>query len=286
MCITNIARNVENELGFSFEFRDQGNKMRALRIPVARRSGILALCFAVLVEAAISSPLHSGGIPVSAGITRPAPRAVIPFNTFDFGDVYNGEVISQIFVIRNDGDADLLIKDFKGDCGCTVTRSDKIIPPGKEGTANLEVQTVSQSGLIVKTATLHSNDPDQPAIIFSLVANVLAGAPLRQGRYIGPIFLSPGAQGSMFAVAGKRAATEFLVTADKAPVKLIRVEGGGKTFTSRLEVIEPGRSYKILVESLQIKKGDLYTDQLRVLTDNPTLPSFPIDLALRVYDNQ
>lgn len=260
--------------------------MRALRIPVDRRSVILALCFAVMAEGANSSPLHPRGIPIFTGITRPAPRAVIPFNSFDFGDVYTGEVISQIFVIRNDGDADLLIKDFKGECGCTVTRSDRIIPPGKEGTANLEVQTVSQSGLIVKSATLHSNDPERPAIIFSLTANVLAGAPLRQGRYIGPIFLSPGPQGSMFAIAGKKATAEFLVTADKTPVKLIRVEGGEKTFTSRLEVVEPGRSYKILVQSLQIRKGDLYTDQLRVSTDNPTLPSFTIDLALRVYDNQ
>lgn len=260
--------------------------MRASRIPVARTSGILALCFAVLVEVGSSSPLYPRGLPISTGTTRPAPRAVIPFNSFDFGDVYTGDVISQIFVIRNEGDADLLIKDFKGECGCTVTRSDRIIPPGKEGTANLEVQTVSQSGLIVKTATLHSNDPEQPAVIFSLTANVLAGAPIRQGRYIGPIFLSPGAQGSMFAVAGKKAAAEFSVTADKTPVKLLRVEGGAKNFTSRLEVIEPGRSYKILVESLQIKKGELYTDQLRVVTDNPTLPSFTIDLALRVYDNQ
>ncbi len=60
------------------------------------------------------------------------------------------------------------------------------------------------------------------------------------------------------------------------------MEGGTKHFTSRVEVVEPGRSYKILVESLQIETGNLYRDQLRVVTDNPTLPAFPIDLSLRV----
>ncbi|MFP5264293.1 MAG: hypothetical protein ACLGJB_20610 [Blastocatellia bacterium] len=41
-----------------------------------------------------------------------APKMVVPFNSFNFGDVYKGEVISHIFVIRNEGTADLQIKDF------------------------------------------------------------------------------------------------------------------------------------------------------------------------------
>jgi hypothetical protein len=52
------------------------------------------------------------GVAQPAG-TRSAPKAVTPFTSFNFGDVYAGEVISQIFIIRNEGDADLQIKDFK-----------------------------------------------------------------------------------------------------------------------------------------------------------------------------
>jgi hypothetical protein len=44
----------------------------------------------------------------------PAPRIVTPFTSFEFGDVYTGEIISHIFIIRNEGDADLKILDFKG----------------------------------------------------------------------------------------------------------------------------------------------------------------------------
>lgn len=44
----------------------------------------------------------------------PTPKAVTPFTSFTFGDVYTGEFISQIFVIRNEGDADLKLLDFKG----------------------------------------------------------------------------------------------------------------------------------------------------------------------------
>jgi hypothetical protein len=90
----------------------------------------------------------------------------------------------------------------------------------------------------------------------------------------------------MYAPPGKKAMTEFSVTADDTPVKVLRVEAGTKNFASRVEVVEPGRRYKILVESLQIETGGLYTDQLRVVTDNPTLPAFTVDLTLRVYDKQ
>ena len=260
--------------------------MRGLRIQVP--TVIPTLCVAVLLAIAAEGAFSSAARHTMGAVNRvrPAPRAVVPFNSFSFGDVYRGEVISQIFVIRNEGDAELQIKDFKGDCGCTAIRSDKVIPPGKEGIAEVEVQTVSQSGLINKTAIMHTNDPDRPVITFTLVANVLAGAPLRQGKHIGPIFLSPDSRGSMYAPAGKKATTEFSVTADDTPVKVLRVESGTKNFVSRVEVVEPGRRYKILVESLQIETGGLYTDQLRVVTDNPTLPAFSVDLTLRVYDKQ
>ena len=150
----------------------------------------------------------------------------------------------------------------------------------------LEVQTVSQSGEISKTATLHTNDPERPAIVFTLVANVLNGASIRQGKYIGPIFLSPETTSALYSMQGKKATAEFSVTAEGAPVKVLRVEGGAKHFAPRVEVVESGRSYKIVVESLPIDVGGLYTDQLRIITDSASLPAFTIDLTLRVYSRQ
>ncbi|MEK6321493.1 MAG: DUF1573 domain-containing protein [Acidobacteriota bacterium] len=252
--------------------------MPAFRVRLARISLGLLVCLATALTMAADD--------VARAAARPAPKAVIPFTSFSFGDVYRGEIISQIFVIRNEGDAELQIRDFTSGCGCEVTRSDKVIPPGKEGTATLEVQTASQSGEINKTATLHTNDPERPAIIFSLVANVLNGAPIRRGKYIGPVFLSPASSSALYTGAGKKATAEFSVTAENAPVKVLRVEGGIKHFAPRVEVVEPGRSYKIVVESLPIDAGGLYMDQLRVITDSASLPAFTIDMVLRVYPKQ
>lgn len=42
-----------------------------------------------------------------------APKAVMPVVTYNFGDVRRGEAISHVFVIKNEGEADLVIKEFK-----------------------------------------------------------------------------------------------------------------------------------------------------------------------------
>ncbi|HSB07954.1 MAG TPA: hypothetical protein VLM38_00470 [Blastocatellia bacterium] len=167
-----------------------------------------------------------------------------------------------------------------------MTDSDRVIPPGKEGTATLQVNTASQSGQISKSATLFTDDPDRPRIVFTLNANVLRGAPLRAGRHIGPLFISPDARAALFAYPGKKATAEIAITSDDKPVKILRVEGAEKHFASRVEIVEASRSYKIIIDSLPTEVSDIYKERLLVLTDNPTLPAFPINLALRVYSKQ
>lgn len=254
-----------------------------MRVLITKSSAVLTLCLAA------SFAIAAKGFPSEQTATnhaRSAPRAIVPFTSFDFGDVYTGDIISHVFVIKNEGDAELLIKDFQADCGCTVTRSDRAIPPGKEGTAEVEVQTISQSGSINKTAKLQTNDPDRPTIVFTLNANVMKGSPLRQGKYIGPLFLASDSLVSMYAMAGKKARAEFTVTADRVAVKVLGVEAGTKQFVPRVEVVEPGRIYKILVESIEIETGGLYQDRLRIITDNRALPAFNVAVALRVYPRE
>jgi len=246
---------------------------------------IVVLCLTILPESSRTRAVTSL-LAAKANEARVAPKAVIPYTSFDFGEVYSGEVISQVFLIKNVGDADLRITDFKGDCGCTVVHTEKVIAPGHEAIAEVEVQTVSQTGMISKMAMMRTNDPDLPSVMFTLIANVLKGAPLRQGKYIGPIFLSPDSRGAMSTMVGKKATAEFSITSEQVPVKVQRVEAGTRNFVARVVEVEPGRSYKVQVESLPIEKGGFYMDQIRIFTDNSALPPFKIDLVLRVNDVQ
>ena len=246
---------------------------------------ILCVIASVVLAANHSLQQRSEHLPPKVN-APPAPKVSAPYTSFNFGDVYTGEIISQIFVLKNDGNADLLLSNFKGDCGCTEARSDTVIPPGKEGTAEVVVQTISQSGSILKSAILHTNDPLQPTIVFTIKANVLKGSPVKPGKRIGPLFVSPDAQLSMYAPAGRKSRAEFMLTAAADEVSVLGVEPGTKQFVSRVEVIQPGRTYKIVVESVESENGGLYKDQLRVRTDNPTLPAFNVPVYLRVYPKE
>lgn len=215
---------------------------------------------------------------------RLSPRAYVPFSSYDFGDIYKGELISQLFVIRNEGDADLRIEGLSSGCGCSVIDSDRVIPPGSEGKAELEVNTSSQSGQINKIATLSTNDPERPNIVLSLSANILTsgdggpvkGVALRPGKHIGPIFLGPGSSGLFTATEGKAGKTEFTIAVEMGSLKILRLET--KRFVSRVETIEGGKGYKLIFKSSPSDPPGSYSERVRVVTDTAALPYFFVNV--------
>jgi hypothetical protein len=76
---------------------------------ILKKFGILA---APLVAALLTSQVLAGQSGGAAAPAVNAPRAVVPFNNYDFGDINRGEIISHVFVIRNEGKADLVISEF------------------------------------------------------------------------------------------------------------------------------------------------------------------------------
>lgn len=223
-----------------------------------------------------------------------APRAVLPFTTYAFGDIYKGETISQIFVVRNEGSADLLIKDFVGACGCEVLGVDRLIAPGKEGSARIEINTASQpGGELFKIALLHTNDPERPTITLTLKANLLTsgnggpvnGVELRPGKHIGPIFVGPDTTNDFVVAPGKSGQAAFSITVERGPLNLQRLESAGKVLLARIEILEPGKQYKVIVENLPAQAEGLLQEQLRVITDSPVLPSFPLTVRFKVHSN-
>ena len=229
------------------------------------------------------------------GANDKQPHAYVPYTEYSFGDIYKGEIISQIFLIKNEGNADLIIKEFAGNCGCEVTRADTLIAPGKTGQALIEINTASQAGDIVKLATLRTNDLEKPNIVLTLQAKVLTspdggpvkGVALRSGKHIGPIFLGPDTRNGLnLAMGEKGKLLEFTVTAERGPVKVLGVESEGKCYTARVETIEEGKRYKIIAEPISTATPGASAEPLRIITDSPVLPSVTVYAALVVRPQQ
>ena len=63
------------------------------------------------------------------------PILKFDFDTYDFGQVTDGEIVEVDYTFKNIGESNLIIYDASASCGCTVPEypKDKEIKPGETG---------------------------------------------------------------------------------------------------------------------------------------------------------
>ena len=78
--------------------------------------------------------------------------------SYDFGEMQQGESVTHEFILKNTGDAELIITAAKGSCGCTVPEWPKNpIVKGEEAAIKVTFNSAGKSGKQNKTVTLVSN---------------------------------------------------------------------------------------------------------------------------------
>ena len=78
--------------------------------------------------------------------------------SFDFGEMQQGESVTHDFILKNIGEANLIISAAKGSCGCTVPEWPKApIAQGEEATIKVTFNSAGKSGKQSKTVTLVTN---------------------------------------------------------------------------------------------------------------------------------
>ena len=91
----------------------------------------------------------------------------------EFGDISQGEKVKRRFRFENTGDADLIISDAKGSCGCTVPLWPRQpIRPGQKGEIEVVFDSNGKSGRQHKTVTLVTNTVPNTKVI-AIKGNVI-----------------------------------------------------------------------------------------------------------------
>lgn len=151
---------------------------------LARRTALVLTAGALVGTPVMANPQDSKAAPAKAAAAASAPAApvkpadgaapkmALTSERKEFGDVPKGELLEHDFVVKNTGNADLLITDVKPACGCTLQKFDKVIKPGAEGKVHLTVDTKNFQGPISKTALIMTNDPTTPQVTVFIMANV------------------------------------------------------------------------------------------------------------------
>ncbi len=86
------------------------------------------------------------------------PKIALSQDFFDFGEMNQKESVSTEFVIKNTGDAPLLIRSAKGSCGCTVPEWPKEpVAVGEEAVIKVTFNSGNKKGKQNKTVTLVTN---------------------------------------------------------------------------------------------------------------------------------
>ena len=95
------------------------------------------------------------------------PIIKFDFDTFDFGEVTDGEIVEVDYIFKNIGKSNLIIFDASASCGCTVPEypKDKEIKPGETGVIKARFDSSGQTGKQVKSITLTTNTENSKNII-------------------------------------------------------------------------------------------------------------------------
>ncbi len=93
---------------------------------------------------------------------------------WDFGQVKEGEVLEHTFVLKNESEKTLTIKEVNTSCGCTTSKLEKkVLLPGESAEIEVKFNTKGYSGLTQQYVYVHTDSLDKPIIRFIIKAEVM-----------------------------------------------------------------------------------------------------------------
>jgi hypothetical protein len=120
----------------------------------------------------VTSDLVTNSKTASGDKNIPVSQITFDQDTFNFGEVIEGENVSHAFTFTNTGNSDLIVSNAHGSCGCTVPEWPKEpIRPGKKGSIDVVFNSAKRPGKAIKDVTVYANtEPTASKVV--LVGNV------------------------------------------------------------------------------------------------------------------
>ena len=109
---------------------------------------------------AIQIPAHMEGDTLAPTILEWSSES------FDFGEIQQGDTVSHTFTFKNVGPQALKISNIKPSCGCTAPNWTKeLVPPGEEGFVEVIFNSTGKSGTQNKSITVFLNTEEKRKIL-------------------------------------------------------------------------------------------------------------------------
>ena len=240
-------------------------------MPVERHNLPPRVTRSAIVLAALIGVLGAGSVRAAA------PRIASESKVFDFGTVNDVDAVEHTFVVRNEGDADLVISRVKTSCGCTTTKltTPHTVPPGESVEITATLSLKGRSGRQHKTITVESNDSEEPRYRLEMKGDIHNAIDVRP-------------QHAVFQISSdsRPEAREVTITFNTpSPFHVTRLETNNLDCCSvKLEETEPGRVYKLVFALRPEFNTDrsYETGRVRVHTDHPRTPTLNVPVSVSV----
>ncbi|UZR95414.1 DUF1573 domain-containing protein [Chondrinema litorale] len=130
------------------------------------------LSFLLIVLIAQFSQIHAQNEKATEK-KQEGPNIVLAEQTFDFGDITQGDKVTHSFKVTNTGNTPLIISNVLTTCGCTAPNyTSEPILPDQEGKIEIAFDSRGKSGIQNKIITIISNAVT-PQTKIKISANVL-----------------------------------------------------------------------------------------------------------------
>jgi len=113
----------------------------------------------------------------AAGVKKSASENVLANSTqmsWDFGQIRPGEIVKHEFVLKNDTDRVMNVKDLTTSCGCTVSSiKKKILKPQEEVVLDVQFDSTGYAGEVQQHVYVSTDSLKDPVFRFTIKANVV-----------------------------------------------------------------------------------------------------------------
>jgi hypothetical protein len=228
-------------------------------------------CFPVRRRPYAAAAVGAGfALVLLAGAPAAAPRIAAPQATFNFGVRDGAETVTNRFVLRNTGDALLVIGETRASCGCTrVAPERRLLQPGEETGVEVRLILNGLQGPQRKSVHVASNDPDTPSLALWMEGEARSAVQLEPANYsFGRINPSDPPAPVTVQMTGYATNVVIVSATSDTPAFPVSVAPGGRALTlAPPHLTTPGA----------------WRGKVRVVFSDPAQP--PVDLHLYAWLN-
>jgi hypothetical protein len=203
------------------------------------------------------------------------PQIVMQQNSYDFGDIKQGEVVTHDFIISNSGGDLLKISNVTASCGCTAAAPEKNeLAPGESTNLNVKFNSAGRRGQQHKTVKVFSNDPQNPEMALTITGNVVLA---NENSATAPIIYFPETQHDFGKVnEGDKVDYTFRFVnkgESQLTIKDIKTSCGCTAALLSQDKLEPGKEGTLKVELDTKNRSGKMSRTITIQSNDPKDPA-------------